>query len=73
MGYQLYDMGAYPEPPISGTITWKILQPYWEPEDERQREAKHKAQELMERIKQRNFERAREDGGESSIDRGEEE
>jgi len=72
MGYQLYDTGAYPEPPISGTITWNILQPYWEPEDEQQREAKHKAQELMERIKQRNLERTREDRGESSINRGEE-
>ena len=65
MGYELYDMGAFPEPPMSGTITWKILQPYWEPEDEKQAEAKRKAQELMERIKQRNAERAGEscDGG----------
>ena len=71
MGYQLYDPGAYPEPPMSGTITWKILQPYWEPEDEKQREAKQKAQELMERIKQRNIERAQESGQESSLDQGE--
>jgi tetrahydromethanopterin S-methyltransferase subunit A len=60
MDYELYDMGAYPEPPLSGTITWKILQPYWEPEDEKQREAKRKAQELMERIKERNADRATE-------------
>jgi len=71
MGYKLYDMGAYPEPPMSGTITWKVLQPYWEPEDEKQREAKHRAQELMERIKQRNIERAQESGQESSVDQGE--
>ncbi len=58
MGYELYDMGAYPEPPLSGTITWKILQPYWEPEDEKQREARRKAQDLTERIKQRNLEKA---------------
>jgi len=57
-GQKLYDVGAYPEPPLSGTITWRILQPYWEPEDEGQRQAKQKAQELMERIRQRNIERA---------------
>jgi|GEM_PF-5423564 len=38
---------------MTGTTTWKILQPYWEPEDEKQAEAKHKAQELMECIKLR--------------------
>jgi hypothetical protein len=43
---------------MSGSITWKILQPYWEPEDEGQRQAKHRAQELMEEIRQRNIERA---------------
>jgi tetrahydromethanopterin S-methyltransferase subunit A len=59
MGYELYDVGAYPEPPLSGTITWKILQPYWEPEDERQREAKRRAQELMEKIRLRNLDRER--------------
>jgi len=62
MGYSLYDTGAYPEPPLSGKITWKILQPYWEPEDEGQREAKRRAQDLMEKIKQRNVDRKRADG-----------
>lgn len=55
MGYRLYDMGAYPEPPMSGTITWKILQPYWEPKNEQQREAKRRAEDLMERIRHRNL------------------
>jgi len=45
---------------LSGTITWKILQPYWEPEDDKQREAKRKAEALMESIKKRNIERASE-------------
>jgi tetrahydromethanopterin S-methyltransferase subunit A len=58
MGYRLLDPGAIPGPPMSGTITWKILQPYWEPEDEKQLEAKRKAEALMERIRQRNVERA---------------
>ena len=60
LGYRLYDVGAYSEPPMSGTIMWKILQPYWEPEDEAQREAKQKALDLMEWIKQKNLERATE-------------
>lgn len=63
MGYELYDTGAYPEPPLSGTITWKILQPYWEPEDEKQRDARRRAEELMEKIKQRNLEKAASDEG----------
>lgn len=54
MGYQLYDVGAYPGPPLSGKITWKILQPYWEPEDEKQAEAKRKARAMMDMIKERN-------------------
>jgi len=67
MGQQLYDPGAYPEAPLNGTITWKILQPYWEPEDEKQAEAKRKALDLMERIKQRNAERQKEsDPGDTS-------
>lgn len=59
MGCRLYDPGAYDLPPLSGTITWKVLQPYWEPEDDAQREARSKALELMERIRRRNAERSR--------------
>ena len=68
MGYRLYDTGAFPGEAMSGTITWKILQPYWEPEDEGQREAKRRAQELMERIRQRNEERESGTSRESSKD-----
>ncbi len=62
MGQELYDAGAYPASPLSGRITWKILQPYWEPEDDKQREGKRKAEELMERIGRRNLERDTKDG-----------
>ncbi len=62
MGYKLFDPGAYPEPPMSGKITWRILQPYWEPQDEKEREAKRKAEELMERLRQRSAERQKEKG-----------
>jgi hypothetical protein len=50
----LYDPGAYPEPPLSGKLTWRITQP-WAVEDldDKEREAKRKAQELIERLKAR--------------------
>jgi hypothetical protein len=47
----LYDPGAYPEPPLSGKITWRITQPWTEVLDEKEREGKKKAQELMERLR----------------------
>jgi len=52
-GYSLYDPGAYPEPPLSGRITWRVTQPWAEPRDEREREAKKKALDLIERLKSR--------------------
>ena len=52
-GYSLYDPGAYPEPPLSGRITWQVTQPWAEPLDEKEREAKKKAQELIEKLKAR--------------------
>ncbi len=52
-GQTLYDCGAFPEPPLSGSITWKITQPWGEPKNEKEREAKKKAFELMEIIRER--------------------
>jgi len=52
-GYSLYDLGAYPEPPLSGRITWRVTQPWAEPLDERGREAVKKARDLIERLKAR--------------------
>ena len=49
----LFDPGAYPEPPLSGKITWRITQPWTEVLDEKEREGKRKAQELMERLRAR--------------------
>lgn len=51
--YSLYDPGAYPEPPLSGKITWRITQPWTEVLDEKERAGKRKAQELMERLRAR--------------------
>jgi tetrahydromethanopterin S-methyltransferase subunit A len=50
-GYSLYDPGAYPEPPLGGKITWRITQPWAEVMDDKDRLAKKKAQELMERLR----------------------
>jgi len=47
----LCDPGAYAEPPLSGTITWRINDPVREPKDDESREKIDKAQALMERIK----------------------
>ncbi|OFW56347.1 MAG: hypothetical protein A2W01_00215 [Candidatus Solincola sediminis] len=52
-GQNLYDYGAFPEPPLSGRITWKITQPWGEPKDENEREAKKRAFALMDMIRER--------------------
>jgi tetrahydromethanopterin S-methyltransferase subunit A len=49
--YVLSDPGAYPEPPLSGKITWKVRNPTTEPKDDQARTRVEKARELMERIK----------------------
>lgn len=56
-GYSLCDPGAYPEPPLSGKITWRVTQPWAEPEDEKEQEAVRRAKELMERLRARNREK----------------
>jgi len=56
-GYSLCDPGAYPEPPLSGKITWSVTQPWAEPEDEKEQEAVRRAKELMERLRARNREK----------------
>lgn len=53
-GYSLYDKGAYPEPPLSGSLTWRVTQPWVGPLDEKELEAKKRAEELMEKLRTRN-------------------
>ena len=48
--YSLYDPGAYPAPPLSGKITWRVIQPWAEPPDEEEREALVRAKEMIERL-----------------------
>jgi tetrahydromethanopterin S-methyltransferase subunit A len=52
-GQMLYDPGAFPEPPLSGRITWKVMQPWAEPGDDSERVAKQKALEMIEKLKAR--------------------
>ena len=51
--YELSDPGAYPEPPLGGSITWRVTQPWAEPVDEAEREALRKARDLIEKLRRR--------------------
>jgi tetrahydromethanopterin S-methyltransferase subunit A len=50
-GYSLHDQGAYPEPPLSGKLTWRVTQPWVEILDDKEREGQRRAQELMQRLR----------------------
>jgi len=50
-GYTLFDPGAFPEPPLSGTITWRVTHPEREPKSEEERHQKAKLHALMDRVK----------------------
>jgi tetrahydromethanopterin S-methyltransferase subunit A len=49
----LFDPGAFPEPPLSGKLTWKVTQPWAEPGDDKERAAKQKALELIALMRER--------------------
>jgi tetrahydromethanopterin S-methyltransferase subunit A len=51
--YTLGDPGAYPEPPLGDRITWHVTQPWAEPVDDIEREAKRKAEEMIARLRAR--------------------
>ncbi|OHD66016.1 MAG: hypothetical protein A2176_09625 [Spirochaetes bacterium RBG_13_51_14] len=50
----VYDIGAYPEPPLAGTVLWKVTQPWSMPTDEKEQDAVDRAKELIERLRIRN-------------------
>lgn len=56
-GYSLWDPGAFPEPPLSGSITWRVTQPWTLPMDEKEHEAMDRAKQMIEQL------RARRSGG----------
>ncbi len=51
--YQLCDPGAFAEHGLSGTITWKITQPWSEPDDDSERQARDKALAMIEELRKR--------------------
>ena len=51
-GQLLFDPGAFPEPPLSGRITWRITRPWAEPASESERDALRKTQELMKKLRE---------------------
>ena len=57
--YSLCDPGAYPEPPMSGKITWRITKPEHEPVNEEARAGTERLRTLMDRVKKSVEERKR--------------
>ena len=52
-GQIVRDIGAYLEPPLSGKITQRITEAWKQPQNEQEREAVRKMQDLMERLRKR--------------------
>ena len=51
--YSLYDIGAYPEEPLSGKITWRVNMPWAVPEDDKEKEALERAKKLLSKLKKK--------------------
>jgi len=52
-GQTLYDIGAYPQPPIGGRITQRVLQPWTLPANEKEKAAVEKMQDMVTRIRKK--------------------
>jgi tetrahydromethanopterin S-methyltransferase subunit A len=61
--YSLHDPGAYPEPPLSGRLTWRVTNPYTAPKDETERQHREKLKDLMARIRRAAEKKRPGDGG----------
>jgi len=48
MGYTLYDVGAFSEPPLSGKITQRVMEPWKQPQNDEEREAVKKMWQMVE-------------------------
>jgi len=51
-GMALFDPGAYPEPPLNGSITWRVINPAAEPKNEEERAQIEEFHALVERARQ---------------------
>jgi len=49
--YRVHDPGAYPEPPLSGKLTWRVTQPEREPKSDEDRAESKTFADLQERIR----------------------
>ncbi len=56
-GQQVYDVGAYPEPPLSGKITGRIMEPWKQPQSEQERQAVQKMWAWVERVRKKQEDR----------------
>ncbi len=65
--YTLYDIGAYPEGPISAKLTWRVTNPVAEPKDNEERRQKEELQRKMEMIKKKIEERKRQRPGKGGM------
>jgi tetrahydromethanopterin S-methyltransferase subunit A len=52
-GLRLRDPGAFPQPPLSGRITDRVMEPWKQPQSEQEQEAVRRMQEMVERIRHR--------------------
>jgi tetrahydromethanopterin S-methyltransferase subunit A len=52
-GQQVYDVGAYPEPSLSGKITSRVMEPWKQPQNEQEQQSVQKMWEWVERVKKK--------------------
>ncbi len=52
-GHRLFDPGAYGEPPLSGTLTWRVTKPETEPKTEEERRRRGEIRSRVEDIRRR--------------------
>jgi hypothetical protein len=52
-GMQVYDMGAYPEALLSGSITERVLEPWKRPQNENEQAAVDKMWDMIDRLKKK--------------------
>jgi len=52
-GYALSDPGPFAGEPLDGRITWRVTQPWWEPDNDAERVALDRARALIEKLKAR--------------------
>ncbi len=56
-GQQVYDVGAYPQAPLSGKITSRVMEPWKQPQSAQEQAAVRKRQEWIDRVRRKQQER----------------